>query len=127
MQPQQCDRERPQRSHADHSDRLARHWTGLLKTVEDNGRRLYEYARVVRHMIGQRVDELRGDGDQLRIAAGTREADRLDVLAPVRLAAAAAGAAVAGDEALAYDAVTRLNRLDGHADLKHGARPLVAR
>ena len=77
-------------------------------------------------MLGQAVHDLLGHRDELGVAARPREPERLDALAPLRLAAAAAPAAMADDEAFAHDAVAHLHGLHVGADLEDGARPLVA-
>jgi hypothetical protein len=77
-------------------------------------------------VLGEAVDDSLGHRDELGVAARPGEPERLDALAPVRLAAAAAPAAMADDEALADDAVADVDGLDLGADLDDGARPLVA-
>jgi len=77
-------------------------------------------------VVGQKVHDSLGNRDELCIAAGTREAERLDALAPLRLAAPAAAAAVTDDEPLADDAVAHVNGLDARPGLDDGAGPFVA-
>ena len=98
----------------------------LLEAAQDDRRRLDEDAGVEGDVLGQAVHDLLGHRDELGVAARPREAERLDALAPLRLAAAAAPAAMADDEALADDAVAHLDRLHVGPDLDDGARPLVA-
>ena len=126
MKPQEGDRERAERADADHADRLARSRACLLQTAQHDRRRLDEDAGVEGDVLWEAVHDLLGDGDELGVAARPREAERLDALAPVRLAAAAAPAAMADDEPLAHDAVAHLDGLHVGPDLHDRARPLVA-
>src|SRR4029078_5457454 len=67
-----------------------------------------------------------GDRDELRVATGSREPERLDALAPLRLAPAARRAAMADDHALADPPVADVDGRHVRADLDDGARPLMA-
>ena len=62
----------------------------LLEAVQDDRRRLDEHAGVEGDVVGQAVHDLLGHRDELGVAARPREPERLDALAPLRLAAAAA-------------------------------------
>ena len=99
----------------------------LLEAAQDDRGGLDEHAGVEGDVLGQAVHDLLGHRDQLRVATRPREPERLDALAPVRLAAAAGPAAMADDHSLADDAVARRHRFDVRPDLDDGARPLVAR
>ena len=126
VQAQEGDRQRPERADADDADRLAGLRVRLLEAAQDDRGRLDEDAGVEGDVLGQAVHDLLGHGDELGVAARPREPERLDALAPLRLAAAAAPAAMADDEALADDAVAHLHGLHVRPDLDDGARPLVA-
>ena len=75
------------------------------RPLQDDRGRLDEHPRVEGDVVGEAVHDPRGDGHELRVAPGAREPERLDVLAPLRLAAPAAAAAMARDHALADDAI----------------------
>ena len=55
--------------------------------------RLHEHRRVERHVVGKRVQDPRGDDDELAPAAAAREADGVVARAEMRVARAAARAA----------------------------------
>ena len=126
MQAQKGDGQRAERPDADHADRLAGLGGRLLEAAQDDRRRLDEDAGVEGDVLGQAVHDLLGHRDELGVAARPGEPERLDALAPLRLAAAAAPAAMADDEALADDAVAHVDGLHVGPDLDDGARPLVA-
>ena len=83
----------------------------LLEAAQDDRGGLDEHAGVEGDVLGQAVHDLLGHRDELGVATRPREPERLDALAPVRLAAAAAPAAMADDQALADDAVARRARI----------------
>src|SRR5690348_8322914 len=77
-------------------------------------------------MVGERVDDPRGNCDQFGVTAGPSEPERLDPLAPMRVASAARAAAVAADQSLADDSVPGADRVDVGPDIDHGPGPLVS-
>ena len=80
-----------------------------------------------RHMVGQWVEDPRGNDHELTPTPATREADGVVALAEVRVAGAAARAAHAADVALAYHPLTRLDARHLVADDIDDATPLVTR
>ena len=91
MEAREPDGECTHRSDADDPHRLRRLDPGAPEGLDDARPRLHERGRSEGHVVGQRVEDPRGDDDELAPAAGAREADGVVALTEVRVAGAAAG------------------------------------
>ncbi len=76
-------------------------------------------------MVGQRVQDPRGDDHELSPASAAGEPDRVVALAEVGVARTAARAAHAADVPLAHDPLPRLEADDAFAERVDHAAPLV--
>ena len=99
----------------------------LLETVEHDRRGLDQHAGIERDVVGQPVDDARGHRDEFGVSARSSEPERLDPLAPVRLASAAR-ARSGGSRSSLRRRRGRPARTDVDIgpDLDHRPRPLVS-
>ena len=125
-EPRDPDRERAHRADTHDADGLGGLDPRPPERLHDARARLDERGGLEGDVVGKRMEDPRGDDDELAPAAAAREADRVVALAQVRVARAAARAAHAADVPLADDALARLHDGDALADRVDDAAPLVA-
>src|SRR5207344_1888455 len=110
---------------ADDADRLTRPRPPAVEASIDAGRRFDEHAGRERHGVGKKVHDVPRYRHVLAVATRSRESDLVVVHAQVRLALSAAPTPVAGDHALADDALAHREVRDPVADLGDRPAPLV--